>query len=1009
MKITACSIVKNEEKNIVRSIQSYKNAVDEIIIVDTGSTDRTVELCEGLGAKVLHYKWDNDFASAKNTALEAATGDWVIFLDADEWFEPALERKAFLEALKQVEDNPLIDLLKVKFFNIEEHTNTIISSTVIGRIFRNSSELRFKGKIHEEIKKGTKMLGVGILENLQIYHTGYSKDRVADKCERNLTLLKKAYEKGEIDPHLYFYLCRENLLCGNHEEADKFCELFLAQENVDEMIAHANVLVSIYEYNIKLKLKLNNKYTIKEVKVAIDEALDKYPQIPLHYYLEGCYYVKFDSLKALESFKKAQVLQENYKLDYINNFDAHQYDNYYQIASIYEGVQRYNEALEYSVLALQNKPLDSRGFALLIQLLKRENAVNALIILKKIYNMQDENHVKFLAHQLMTTKSKELFLQFAIRYNQNFNGQDETTYIAMLLAGQIDNMVGTAVQAYLNGGRKDDQYFIALGILYGKRKDLFDKYKSYLDKNYVMIVNRYLSGDELLQPTDEELRAWMHLYDHLFWCLEEREIEDFEAILPYKTVDITKAMLEKSLATHDYNYILDRAEKIRGLIQEPNIRIQLDRIIAISYFYTGDYEKSIDAFGLLINSQKVDIDIKVINCLQALSRLTLGERYRDKVEKLYTIYRNAVYQSILIAGMLTANKVEELPDLEDQVDIVELSVDAFDDYLKNEESKLPEFYLMALSGLMEAYLNQRSDKKVIDLLVTFIRNDFNREVMMFKLAEAFNRIGKSELAYYCHKKVFELNKAYAQIAFRESENINKDYIYEEVDTTTQKLCPLCGRETKLESIYSSLWNPEFSRNYPVIKKWRYCEGCIHRFQENIPVGSPKEELTDSYELSPKKILLGQKMMEKVKTYKKQGSLFILGSNTQELQLLAEEYGYVVEGINAVEDVKEVLPSKKYDIIILSNGIEKSKTPKELLEKIGEMLNKGGILSIKTPNFKSAYAKIEKDKCLENSKPSLYNYFSRQSLESMIRSIGLEALDYEASIDSQGYMIITAIK
>jgi glycosyltransferase involved in cell wall biosynthesis len=87
IKISACTITKNEEKNIARSIESYKNYVDEIIIVDTGSTDNTVEIAKSLGAKVIEFKWINDFAAAKNCALDVAKGDWILFLDADEWIK----------------------------------------------------------------------------------------------------------------------------------------------------------------------------------------------------------------------------------------------------------------------------------------------------------------------------------------------------------------------------------------------------------------------------------------------------------------------------------------------------------------------------------------------------------------------------------------------------------------------------------------------------------------------------------------------------------------------------------------------------------------------------------------------------------------------------------------------------------------------------------------------------------------------------------------------------------
>ena len=84
LTISLCMIVKDEEAMIGRCLQAARDAVDEIVVVDTGSTDRTVEIAESLGARVLHHEWDGDFSAARNVSFEAATGDWVMYLDADE-------------------------------------------------------------------------------------------------------------------------------------------------------------------------------------------------------------------------------------------------------------------------------------------------------------------------------------------------------------------------------------------------------------------------------------------------------------------------------------------------------------------------------------------------------------------------------------------------------------------------------------------------------------------------------------------------------------------------------------------------------------------------------------------------------------------------------------------------------------------------------------------------------------------------------------------------------------
>ena len=85
IKISACYIVKNEERNLRTSLESLKDAVDEIIIVDTGSTDGTLDIAQNFGARIFHETWQDDFSTPRNVALDYAESDWIIFLDADEY------------------------------------------------------------------------------------------------------------------------------------------------------------------------------------------------------------------------------------------------------------------------------------------------------------------------------------------------------------------------------------------------------------------------------------------------------------------------------------------------------------------------------------------------------------------------------------------------------------------------------------------------------------------------------------------------------------------------------------------------------------------------------------------------------------------------------------------------------------------------------------------------------------------------------------------------------------
>ena len=93
IRISACTIAKNEEKNIRHWVNSVKRFADEIIVVDTGSTDHTREIAAEEGAELYEFPWCNDFSAAKNFALDKASGDWIVMLDADEYFDEASQQK----------------------------------------------------------------------------------------------------------------------------------------------------------------------------------------------------------------------------------------------------------------------------------------------------------------------------------------------------------------------------------------------------------------------------------------------------------------------------------------------------------------------------------------------------------------------------------------------------------------------------------------------------------------------------------------------------------------------------------------------------------------------------------------------------------------------------------------------------------------------------------------------------------------------------------------------------
>src|SRR3954451_6182425 len=214
LTLSLCMIVKDEEEMLPRCLAAVKPAVDEMIIVDTGSSDRTVEIAEEFGATVLHHEWSGDFSAARNVSLEAATGDWIIYLDADEVLVEddieglrAVTGRTWREAFALIETNYTGDV----------EDGTAMTHNAL-RIFRNRPEYRFRGRLHEQMAYALPAYLTERIEytQLRIEHYGYLgvvRD-AKDKSRRNLDLLLQQVAEGHESAFQRFNLGSEYLALG---------------------------------------------------------------------------------------------------------------------------------------------------------------------------------------------------------------------------------------------------------------------------------------------------------------------------------------------------------------------------------------------------------------------------------------------------------------------------------------------------------------------------------------------------------------------------------------------------------------------------------------------------------------------------------------------------------------------------------------------------------------------------------------------------------------------------
>jgi len=202
MKISACMIMKNEEKFLPQCLKSIKAYVDEIVIVDTGSTDRSMEIARSYGAKIYEHPWQDNFSLHRNQSISYATGDWLFFIDCDEELISKVSPKKFRRMLKEF--GP--EITHCVFTMQDINGDTVVLEWNVPKLFRRGT-VQYQGIVHNQpIVQEAET--VPLLSDFRIKHYGYalSQDAMAKKHERTKRLLLKRLADNPADYDAHFYL-----------------------------------------------------------------------------------------------------------------------------------------------------------------------------------------------------------------------------------------------------------------------------------------------------------------------------------------------------------------------------------------------------------------------------------------------------------------------------------------------------------------------------------------------------------------------------------------------------------------------------------------------------------------------------------------------------------------------------------------------------------------------------------------------------------------------------------
>jgi len=274
MLLSACLIVKNEEWTLKKCLDSLIGIVDEIIIVDTGSTDQTVAIATSYGTKLYSYAWDDNFANARNESMSHAQGDYILYIDADEYLDEQQKHtlRPFLEDAR-----PDGVIMKLRNYVGTLSRMTPLLPIPMTRVFRRGYE--FTGAIHEQILGIIQSQG-GVLKELEvtIHHVGYLREFIEkkNKIERNIEILKQELIR---DPSNFFNhtnLLAEYIRVEDYAEAERRSAAIIKQLNRHPFARWPYYAPRIFVHRLTALERLKRN---REAMLFAQEAMKRFPEL----------------------------------------------------------------------------------------------------------------------------------------------------------------------------------------------------------------------------------------------------------------------------------------------------------------------------------------------------------------------------------------------------------------------------------------------------------------------------------------------------------------------------------------------------------------------------------------------------------------------------------------------------------------------------------------------------------------------------------------------------------
>ncbi|WP_434577705.1 glycosyltransferase [Thermoanaerobacterium thermosaccharolyticum] len=626
--LSLCLITKDEEKNIARCINSVKDIVDEIVVVDTGSKDKTVEIAKSFGekVKVINAKWEDDFSKARNIAIENASSDWILFLDADEEI-----KKEDVGKIRPLLSDDTVEAYILKFVNYAG-TNSSNGLTEIHynlRLFRNNGKLKYIYPVHENLRNiEENRVPVFKKADVTILHYGYlSETRIEkNKTERYIKLISRYLEEHPDDKFQHGNLAVEYFNAGNYNKALK--HLLIATKGMD---------VNSYAATRLLRYLISTYSALKDYDTAlriINDAKAYYVDIPDFKFLEGMIYIDQKRYKkAIETFKECLSMGE-YNGIFITMGGTGSYRAKYMIALCYEKLNKLNDAVKEYMEILKEHPKYQEVFIRVFDMFVRnEKPEDVYEFFNRHVDTKSPVNFAIMARLYINIGRFDIAKQYIDSIDIDLEGLNNLRGIIYMGLKDYENAIKHFEMEY-GKAKEEANYREALCYIIlkdiDKAKDLLWKITDSSDKKlYMTIVG------EMKVKFDEVKDSFFNLLDLL---IKLKEFDLYNEVLNLYVGLFTREEYERYGQMMINNGLDDLA--VEAYIKAADLNSQNTEV----YKYLGQkaydqnmFNEALSIVGRAYNIDKTDVDIYrlIYKIYKALGQDESADEVNEMVKSMY--------------------------------------------------------------------------------------------------------------------------------------------------------------------------------------------------------------------------------------------------------------------------------------------------------------------------------------------------------------------------------------